>query len=414
MTVTVEQVTAELSLIAGAFAESQPGKGHYKARNAGEVIPPAFVGAEVVAIIVEELITSIIGEANDRYYNRGRIHVEKMMTRVAPAFGFEELALPPHTHFFELANGNRSDRGSHLVSFHRDGTDMFVSGDFVVFTLPMEVSTMEQTYKPKTQWIDVDDMTKKLVPVLDADENPVMEKAERKEDTASIVVPFAIPIQWFVDLLNEVGRDSFMTAPPKNYIPEPLGEAMMSFFPSIMSAINPTMMLDDGWGGHPRDLREWNRSAGIAMMRSMPPMMINNPVPSRIFLKPEEGTNRTEIVFEPYTKDELRDNRDIRNNRQRWAEWRFKDTNGRVVGEVFNKFFKDAVTAFPKLPERSTKDIVMAMEAAFVEQVGQFRKASPLNPGARQVPREVVEAAMAQYAAGQKPKAPKKKKRAKA
>jgi hypothetical protein len=59
--------------------------------------------------------------------------------------------------------------------------------------------------------------------------------------------------------------------------------------------------------------------------------------PVRVFLQPEKGTKRVEVVVEPYSDEEVRTNRELTNSRTRWAALDVFDT------KAIKAFFKHVI-----------------------------------------------------------------------
>ncbi len=204
---------------------------------------------------------------------------------------------------------------SDLVYFTGMG-GVSLDGDGVRVVAKFTVVVEKVELKPQMQWVDIDAETRKLLPVLDENRQPVMKKSDTVRETVDDVRGyFIIPIAFLVDLMNEIDRPSLLENVHSSYVPARLGDALASLLPGMSipkQMLMPSMSMRRVQSMlHPLD--------EMAMMHCMD-AYARPPVPCRLFLQPH-ADGRTEIVAEPYSKEELRKNDDEIRNRSDWARW---------------------------------------------------------------------------------------------
>lgn len=216
--------------------------------------------------------------------------------------------------------------GTEQVTPKRMGGKIVLEDDTVFVEVVIECHVKNVEYKPKMQWVDIDPDTRKRVPVLDADRNPVVKETNVNYEMVPVSARLPIPIRLIVDIMNEIGRPSLLEEPDPKYVPAPLGMALASLLPGpVMAQLMPPMRHVNRRGDYgDSEYYDWVRDPGFpppAMMMMMDHMMDRRPaIPCRVFLQPHPD-GRTEIVAEPYTKQELRDNQDEIRNKKDWSCW---------------------------------------------------------------------------------------------
>ena len=232
--------------------------------------------------------------------------------------------------------------------YNTDVQKIAIKGDNAVFSIQYRMSVSTFKTRVKTEWKDIDEDTRKRVPVLDDKDQPVFETLPPQTKESKITAKMAVPLSFFVELLTEIGRDSLLTPPPENYVPPVIGEALMNVLGAagihpgqermmramaqMAHSIGPHMVAcDDGWGGKRRggpmeympDVRD------MMMMVSEDYAMLGygrgRPIPCRVFLQPDDQ-GRMEIIAEPYSAEEIKQNQLLRGSRGQWAEWKVSDT----------------------------------------------------------------------------------------
>lgn len=198
-------------------------------------------------------------------------------------------------------------------------TKVDVVGANAVFTLDFKMSVTTVGTRIKTEWKQIDDETRKLVKVLDATGQPVIEKLPPDRKTSTATGEMLVPLSFFVDLLNEIGRDSLITEAGENYIPAVLGEALANVLGAAgvqqQMLIPQKMTYTMGRGNlNPDDHRH-------AMMMSF----LHQTKPTRIFIQPDDK-GRMEVVAEPYSDEEIKNNYEERGTRALWAKWSVSNT----------------------------------------------------------------------------------------
>lgn len=198
-----------------------------------------------------------------------------------------------------------------------------VDGETVAVTVKQWVRyAPKETETPKMEWVQIDETTRKLQPALDANKKPKVTKKKEESQTERIDFTYRFPLAFFVDLLTEIGRDSVITAPGPDYVPEPLGtylsQILQSMSPVLMMGMNRGMITKGGDWDHPF-FRESQRA---------------RITPFRLFLKPEPGTDRMEIVAEPYSKEETKAHEWLCSHRRNWALWKIDTTAAMKVFEA--------------------------------------------------------------------------------
>ena len=100
---------------------------------------------------------------------------------------------------------------------------MAIKGDNLIVSLKYSMTVSVVNTRMKTVWKNIDEDTRKRVPVLDDQNQPVFEKLPPQNTTSKIIGKMTVPVDFFVDLLNEIERDSLMEPPPENYVPPVIG-----------------------------------------------------------------------------------------------------------------------------------------------------------------------------------------------
>lgn len=220
---------------------------------------------------------------------------------------------------------------------------MALKGDNLILSLKYSMTVSVFKTRIKTEWKNIDEDTRKRVPVLDDKNQPIFETLPPQSTSNEIIGKMTVPVDFFVDLLNEIGRDSLMEPPPENYVPPVIGEALMNVLGAAgihpgqermmraFSQMGPRMMIS-------RDDCEVSRSEARAYVRDMRDMVMDmggyemlgygrgRPVPCRVFLQPDDK-GRMEIIAEPYSPEEIKQNQLLRGARGLWAEWNVTNTN---------------------------------------------------------------------------------------
>lgn len=223
---------------------------------------------------------------------------------------------------------------------------MAIKGDNLIVSLKYSMTVSVFKTRIKTEWRNIDEDTRKRVPVLDDKNQPIFETLPPQSTASKIIGKMTVPVDFFVDLLNEIGRVSLMEPPPENYVPPVIGEALMNVLGaagihpgqermmrafSHMMQMGPRMMVS-------RDDCEVSRSEARAYVRDMRDMVMDmggyemlgygrgRPVPCRVFLQPDDQ-GRMEIIAEPYSPEEIKENQLLRGSRGLWAEWNVASTN---------------------------------------------------------------------------------------
>lgn len=222
---------------------------------------------------------------------------------------------------------------------------MSLKGDNLIVSIEYSMTVSVFKTRVKTVWKDIDEDTRKRVPVLDENEQPIFETLPPQSKESKIVGKMTLPVDLFVDLLNEIGRDSLMEPPPENYVPPVIGEALMNVLGAagihpgqermmramMQMARMPRMVAvcdaderagRNGVRGYAMDMRDMMMDMGGYEMLGYGR---GNPVPCRVFLQPDDK-GRTEIIAEPYSPDEIKQNQILRRNREKWMKWIVQDT----------------------------------------------------------------------------------------
>lgn len=199
--------------------------------------------------------------------------------------------------------------------YNTDIQKIAIKGDNAVFSFQYRMTVSTVKTRAKTVWKNIDEDTRKRVPVLDDNDQPVFETLPPQTTESKITAKMTVPLSFFVELLTEIGRDTLLALPPENYVPPVIGEALMNVLGA--AGIHP---------GQERMMR------AMAQMASMGPRMVacddgwgGKPVPCRVFLQPDDQ-GRMEIIAEPYSVEEIKQNQLLRGSRSQWAEWRVSDT----------------------------------------------------------------------------------------
>ena len=243
-------------------------------------------------------------------------------------------------------------------------TKIALKGDNLILSIEYSMSVSVFKTRIKTEWKDIDDDTRKRVPVLDDKDQPIFETLQPQTKESKIIGKMTLPVDFFVELLNEIGRDSLMEPPPENYVPPVIGEALMNVLGAAgihpgqermmrafaqMVQMGPRMMVSS-------DDFQGSRSETRAYVRDMRDMMMDmggyemlgygrgKPIPCRVFLQPDDQ-GRMEIIAEPYSVEEVKQNQLLRGSRGRWAEWRV-DTADAVLKR---QPWKDAKPTVPSM-----------------------------------------------------------------
>lgn len=228
--------------------------------------------------------------------------------------------------------------------YNTDIQKIAIKGDNAVFSIEYRMSVSTFKTRVKTEWKDIDEDTRKRVPVLDEKDQPVFETLPPQTKESKITAKMAVPLSFFADLLNEIERPSLLSPPPENYVPPVIGEALMNVLGAagihpgqermmramMQMAQMPRMVVasDDFQG---------SRGEARAYMRDMRDMMMDmggyemlgygrgRPIPCRVFLQPDDQ-GRMEIIAEPYSAEEIKQNQLLRGSRNQWADWKVSDT----------------------------------------------------------------------------------------
>ncbi len=230
--------------------------------------------------------------------------------------------------------------------YNTDIQKIAIKGDNAVFSFQYRMTVSTVKTRAKTVWKNIDEDTRKRVPVLDDKDQPVFETLPPQTTESKITAKMTVPLSFFVELLTEVGRDTLLALPPENYVPPVIGEALMNVLGAAgihpgqermmramaqMASMGPRMVAcDDGWGGKRRGNMEYFPDVrDLMMMVSEDYAMLGygrgKPVPCRVFLQPDDQ-GRMEIIAEPYSAEEIKQNQLLRGSRSQWAEWRVSDT----------------------------------------------------------------------------------------
>ncbi len=203
-----------------------------------------------------------------------------------------------------------------------------VEGDDVLVTVRQWVRYAPvETHEPKMEWVQVDETTRKLQPALDKHKKPITKKTSGEPKSERLDFTYRLPITFFVHLLGEINRDSLVTPVSKDYVPAPLGNSMSEMVQQFFSKMSPLMfhpkMVARAGGGR---LMERQLDSGWEIGYPMPPSFGRNIPPFRLFLKPEPGSDRMEVVVEPYPEDEVRAHDTLQEQRRQWSYWKVNDT----------------------------------------------------------------------------------------
>jgi hypothetical protein len=182
-----------------------------------------------------------------------------------------------------------------------------VEKDDVVVTIGQWVSHIaEVTTEPKMAWVLLDDKTKIKRPVLDDKGQPIVKTIKHEAKNELLDLTYRFPLSLFVNLLNEIGRDSLIKKElPDGYIPEvasnPLSEILNSMHPYMGPMI---------FHGSP----------------SFPGTRYNPIRPFRLFLAPEPNTGRYEVQIEYYSEEETAKLEEEHYKKSLWAKWDLRKT----------------------------------------------------------------------------------------
>lgn len=216
---------------------------------------------------------------------------------------------------------------------------MSLKGDNLIVSIEYSMTVSVFKTRVKTEWKDIDEDTRKRVPVLDENEQPIFETLPPQSKESKIVGKMTLPVDFFVELLNEIGRDSLMEPPPENYVPPVIGEALMNVLgaagihpgqermmrammqmahmPRMAAVCESDERGRKGVRGYAMDFRDMMMDMGGYEMLGYGR---GRPIPCRVFLQPDDQ-GRTEIIAEPYSTEEIKQNQILRGQRQKWAEW---------------------------------------------------------------------------------------------
>lgn len=221
---------------------------------------------------------------------------------------------------------------------------MALKGENLILSIECSMTVSVFKTRMKTEWKDIDEDTRKRVPILDENEQPIFETLPPQSKESKIIAKMTLPVDFFVELLTEIGRDSLLEKPPENYIPEPIGEALMNVLGAagvhpgqermmramMQMAHMPRMVVCDaderagrnGVRGYAMDMRDMMMDMGGYEMLGYGR---GRPVPCRVFLQPDDQ-GRMEIIAEPYKPEEIKENQLLRGSRGQWAEWKVTST----------------------------------------------------------------------------------------
>lgn len=345
MTVTVEQVAAELREIDAVLTSEKSDKWRSPGEKALAHIVRSLLGVYAADYIVDRPKPV---EDKDGAISYSKRAYKEMTIAEWSALHHIVFDIPKH------------DKGATIrigVDNHyaRNVAKIEIVGDNAVIHTRFERMTIS-TFKtrPKTEWKDIDAETKKLVPVLDKDNQPIIESLPPQTKETHVIGRMTIPLAALAGLLNEIGRDSFGGSVAEDYVPAVIGEAlsnvlgaagihpMQERFVRAMAAM-PRMIamsagprsgrgmrggigpqVDDGVLEYAPDMRD------MMMMLSEDYAMLGygrgKPIPCRVFLQPDDK-GRMEIIAEPYPASEIKENQLERGRRTSWSEWNVQDTD---------------------------------------------------------------------------------------
>jgi len=193
-----------------------------------------------------------------------------------------------------------------ITSLAADDAEVVIG---IAHTVTHEIPGGEE---PVMEWITVDPDTKVRRPATDGSGKPLMKKTKSKEEQEKCSFEYHFPLDFFVDLFKEIGRESILSV-PDDYIPAPLGVDISRFLYGMGMDI-PMMVSRGGWD-HPH-----------MTMHPMLKMRSGRIDPVRIFLKPEKGTDRMEVIVEPYPPEQIKAHRELTQRREGWVHLRVHDT----------------------------------------------------------------------------------------
>jgi hypothetical protein len=204
------------------------------------------------------------------------------------------------------------------------------------------ILTPVEKFEPVMEWVDIDENHRERRPVLDKDQKPKMKKLKPVAVQEQRLFVYHFPITFFADLFTEIGVDN-LTEVPADYIPEPLGGAMMELFSRAMGSVMLDNMMMDSWGS-------WGPgpfTPKMVVSHHHPKMRRNGfgqqITPFRVFLKPEPGSDRMEVQFEPYPEEEIMENAKLITNRKEWANGNVSQTSAvRALKKKLEGFIKEA------------------------------------------------------------------------
>jgi hypothetical protein len=209
--------------------------------------------------------------------------------------------------------------------------DVSADQDEVVVSIIQSVTTETSTEEPVMEWVLVDENTKVRRQASDSNGKLRTKRSDPRTNKIEVVFAYHFPMDLFVELFKEIGRDSIGGPLPKDYVPKPLGLDFSRIFgPALMDF---EMAFDKGYDG-------FGSRRGPPPRMMMDRMMRDRPV--RVFLKPEKGTDRLEVMVEPYSRDEIEAHRNLTARRKDWIDFRVRDT--KAVREFVALFRKTAPT----------------------------------------------------------------------
>jgi hypothetical protein len=185
------------------------------------------------------------------------------------------------------------------------------NGENIDFAIDHEVYVdLPDREEPVMKWVDVDKDTRVRQPVLDDDGKPKTKKIKSEQVIEQRTMRYSFSLDIVEAILTEIGQDSLINKPGVDYIPRPLGESMSRAFSGLSFAPMMSEYIMDMGGPRGR--------APHPMMFMHPSRMMAN-FPFRMFLKPESGTDRMEVIIEPYPEEEVTAQHKLIRLRECWS-----------------------------------------------------------------------------------------------
>jgi hypothetical protein len=202
---------------------------------------------------------------------------------------------------------------SHIVSISLNGDNVEITRNLKL------LKKLPPRKEAVVKWVQIDENTRVRENVLDASGHPKMKTLKAEEIVESIPLVYSLPISFFEDLLNEIGQKSLISPPSSDYIPAQLGSNLMEALSSLSLA--PELMPLRDFGAK---CPGWNAFTGRSA--SFTGRSALYPTPFRLFLKPEQGTDRQEIIIEPYPEEEIKANYRLIADRKNWSNFDVSST----------------------------------------------------------------------------------------